>query len=235
MTATSSTSLAIKQELARRRMSRAALASAAMISLSALEKGLSGQRKFTDAVRARIEKVLGIDLRRDDDASAPDDLGGYARPAVKWLEGSYLTIRPSSKNPKEILTYLTEISWDDTRHVLAFKEMARLDKAYAQAGVISVPHQTGHIYFVTNTRGQHRMAMMKRHSMTGEMFGLLLTLQEERGATLVPISIPLVMMPVKMNEQRFVLGKIVEENKDYESYRAKLARVLDEGFARVLA
>jgi hypothetical protein len=228
-------SIIIKQELARRRMSRAALANAVKISLSALEKGLSGQRKFTDAVRVRIESVLGLDLRADDDGSAPDELGGYARPAVTWLEGSYLTIRPSSKKPRELLTYLTEITWDEQRHALAFKEIARIDKAYAQAGFISVPHQTGHFYFVTNVRGQHRMAMMKRHPMTGEMYGLLLTLQEERGATLVPISIPLVMVPVKINEDRMMLGKIYEDNTYYEPYKAKLARVLDEGFARVLA
>jgi transcriptional regulator with XRE-family HTH domain len=227
-------STAIKKELGRRRMSRAALAAAVNISLSAMEKGLSGDRKFSDAVLAQIENVLGLTLRESIDSSAPDALGGYARAAVSWLEGNYLTIRPSPRRKHVLYTYATHVSWNDERNVLVFKETARLDKAYAQAGDVSVPHQSGHIYFVTNAHGQYRMAVMKRQPMTGEMFGLLLTLQKETGVRLKPVTMPVVMVPMLSLKQAPMLGVVSEANRAYAEYSAKLAMVLEEGFAGVL-
>src|SRR3569623_3285065 len=92
----------IREELGRRRASRQWLANEARISLSTLEKGLAGQRRFTTATLERIESALGVALRargRDEDERggniAPDELGAYARPAVRWLEGDYLTVRPA--------------------------------------------------------------------------------------------------------------------------------------------
>ncbi len=88
----------IREELARRRMSRASLADATKISLSSLEKSLAGQRPFTDQMLVRIEKSLGLTFRQPvaDLQVAPDELGNYAHASVTWLEGSYLTIRPAS-------------------------------------------------------------------------------------------------------------------------------------------
>src|SRR4029453_4148441 len=87
--------------LGRRRATRQWLAHEARISLSTLEKGLAGQRRFTTATLVRIESALGVALRargRDEDERggdiAPDELGAYARQAVRWLEGDYLTVRP---------------------------------------------------------------------------------------------------------------------------------------------
>jgi transcriptional regulator with XRE-family HTH domain len=230
----SSTAVAIKQELARRRMSRAALAAEAKVSLSALEKGLSGQRKFSDATLVRLEQALGLSFRAAKSMSAPDWLGGYARPAVTWLENNYLTIRPSSKRPKDLYAYVTDVTWNEECGHLVFKELARLDKAYAQWGDVAVPHQTGHIYFTTNRHGQHRLMVMKRQARTGELFGLLLTLQQERGAHLMPVSMPVVMVPVKTLNDRYILGNITEDSKAHENYSARLAMVLQEGFAGVL-
>jgi transcriptional regulator with XRE-family HTH domain len=154
---TSPIALLIKQELAKKRMSRAALAADAKISLSALEKGLSGQRSFSDSAIIRMEEVLGINLRPPQAASAPDFLGGYARTSVSWLEGNYLTIRPSSKRADDLFTYITDITWNHERNHMVFHELARLDSAYAQKGDVAIPHQTGHIYFSTNRHGQHRL------------------------------------------------------------------------------
>src|SRR5215475_3124815 len=96
----------VLEELARRRLSRQQLAQQARISLSTLEKALSGRRPFTLATIVRLEQALGISLRVGSDAGAtptapaaplqaPADLGSYARAAVSWIEGAYLTIRPS--------------------------------------------------------------------------------------------------------------------------------------------
>ena len=42
-------------------------------------------------------------------------MGAYARPAVQWLEGSYLTLRPSFSEPGAVFAYLTSIAWDDAK------------------------------------------------------------------------------------------------------------------------
>ena len=89
----------VREELARRRISRQALADMARISISTLDKVLGGSRSFTLATVIRLEEALGTPLRAKAPASAPapadaaDDLGGYARGSVRSLEGRYLTLR----------------------------------------------------------------------------------------------------------------------------------------------
>src|ERR1700682_5067233 len=88
----------IREELARRRISRQLLADQAKISISTLEKALAGRRRFTLATTIRLEEALGVPLRKlKADAGAPpaalhgvapDELGFYARPAVSAIEGS---------------------------------------------------------------------------------------------------------------------------------------------------
>jgi ribosome-binding protein aMBF1 (putative translation factor) len=53
----------VREELARRRISRQALADMARISISTLEKALSGRRAFTLATVIRLEEALGTTLR----------------------------------------------------------------------------------------------------------------------------------------------------------------------------
>src|SRR6187401_13064 len=108
----------IREELARRRISRQKLADNAKISISTLEKALSGRRPFTLATTIRLEEALGVPLRKGKPVPAapvaaapslaPGDLGFYARPAVAWIEGAYLTLRPSFGEKNAIYAYRTE-------------------------------------------------------------------------------------------------------------------------------
>src|SRR5499427_954937 len=94
----------VREELARRRISRRHLADKAKISISTLEKALAGRRPFTLATTIRLEEALGVSLRgkepetapppRPPSGLAPGELGFYSRPAVSWIEGNYLTLRP---------------------------------------------------------------------------------------------------------------------------------------------
>ena len=96
----------IREEIARRRISRQTLAEQGKLSLSTLEKVLGGRRPFTLATTVRLEQALGVSLRKALDGPpapvpangdiAPDGLGAYSRRAVTWLEGVYVTVRPSS-------------------------------------------------------------------------------------------------------------------------------------------
>src|ERR1700745_3596119 len=77
----------IREQLARRRISRQHLADQAKISISTLEKALSGRRPFTLATTVRLEEALVVSLRKADGVAlannmAPGDLGFYSRPAV---------------------------------------------------------------------------------------------------------------------------------------------------------
>lgn len=226
----------IREELAKRRMTRAGLADKAKISLSTLEKALAGQRPFTLATVVRLEDALGHALRKNGHAKAPEttlapeSLGSYSRPAVKWLEGSYLTLRPSFSVTKAIYAYRTEITWDNTLSHLIFQESERLDTAYKQDGAVSVPHQSGYIYLVTNKHGQHRMATLSRPMIGGEMFGLLATLQSGKGANLMPIAIPIVLCPVRIFGEGTRFGLIKQDEEMYAAYEKLLRRCISEPF-----
>jgi transcriptional regulator with XRE-family HTH domain len=225
---------AIREELARRRLTRQHLADISKLSLSTLEKALSGQRPFTLATVVRLEEALQKPLRKTkangDSALAPETLGSYSRPAVKWLEGSYLTLRPSFSVPKGVYAYRTEITWDNALSHLVFRESDRLDTAYKQEGVVSVPHQSGYIYLVTNKLGQHRMATLSRPMIGGEMFGLLATLQSGKGATLVPIAVPIVLAPVRNFGDTIRFGLIKPDDELYAGYEKLLRRCVNEPF-----
>jgi transcriptional regulator with XRE-family HTH domain len=229
-------SSAIREELAKRRMTRAGLADHAKLSLSTLEKALSGQRPFTLATVVRLETALAIKLRKTngaapaEPATAPDGLGSYARPAVKWLEGNYVTLRPSFSVDKAIYAYRTEISWDHALSHLVFQESERLDSAYKQDGAVSVPHQSGYIYLVTNKHGQHRMITLSRPMIGGEMFGLLATLQSGKGATLMPIAVPIVLAPVGNFGENPRFGLVEPDDAHFSGYEKLLRRCIREPF-----
>lgn len=232
---------AVREEIARRRLSRQRLADEARVSISTLEKALSGRRSFTLATIVRLEEVLGLSLRApstngltagatNGTGHAPDELGSYGRASVSWLEGSYLTLIPSFGERSAIYAYRTDIAWDEHRSILAFRESERMDAAYTHFGAVSVPSQTGHIYLVTNRHGQHRLAILARPASSGEMHGVLTTLQSGRGAQLTPAAVPIVLAPIA-HKSGISFGRIAPGHAAFAQYRALLHRTIDEGFA----
>src|SRR5262249_6675147 len=156
-------------------------------------KALSGRRPFTLATTIRLEEALGVSLRRNSSplpvvtppsGLAPGDLGFYSPPAVSFIEGAYLTLRPSFGSKGAIYSYRTEIAWDEASSSLIFRESERLDAVFSQEGSVSVPNQSGYIYLVTRRQGQYRLIIVARPTITHEMFGVITTLQVGRGAQL---------------------------------------------------
>lgn len=232
-------SLRVREELARKRMTRQGLADAAKISVSTLEKVLSGKRTFTLATIVRLEEGLGAKLlpaanlnghAPETNGTAPDGLGSYNRAAVKWLEGSYLTIRPSFGERTAVYAYRTDIQWHDASSSLQFREANRVDQDYTQFGSVAVPHQSGHIYLVTNRHGQHRLIVVARPTINGELHGLLTTLQSGRGAHLSPVATPIVLKLLKAAEKP-AFGRITESNAAFAAYNTLLRKTLTEKFA----
>jgi transcriptional regulator with XRE-family HTH domain len=228
----------VREELARRRLSRQALADLARISISTLEKALAGSRPFTLATTIRLEEALGAPLRAPVRApppgTAPETLGAYSRAAVAWLEGEYLTLRPSFEEIGAVYAYRTEISWDEASSSLMFREAAREDADFTQKGVVSLSNLSGHIYLVTNEQGQFRLVTLGRPAIGGEMYGMLSTLQAGHGSQLTPAAAPMALVPLRrVTDPAF--GRIAAGGAHYDDYRAILARVTDKGFARLFA
>jgi transcriptional regulator with XRE-family HTH domain len=228
----------VREELARRRMSRQQLADHARISISTLEKALSGQRPFTMATIIRLEEALGVQLRagRHDGShpeSAPEEMGAYSHGAVRWLEGNYITIRPpfSEQGGEALFTYCTSIAWDDERSCLCFAESERSDAGFAQRGAVSMPHLSGHIYLVTNEGGQYRLAILARPNIAGTLYGILSTLLAGHGSQLVPAACPIALLRMD-KEPEPAFGRIEPGHAHYDHYRAELDAVRQKDFAR---
>ncbi len=232
----------VREELARRHITRQQLALDAKISLSTLEKALSGKRPFTIATTVRLEEALKLELRDTQGNSrqpenlpslAPESLGSYARPAVTWIEDNYVTLRPSFGEPDAVYAYLTRIEWDDAQSCLAFHESERMDRDFTQWGTVSIPHQSGHIYLVTNRHGQYRLIVVARPTINREMHGILTTLQAGRGSQLLPVSTPIVFVPqsVMTNPQ---FGRVTSADDCYDEYRVYLKRTIEDSYARLL-
>lgn len=226
----------IREELGRRRMSRQRLADEAKISISTLEKVLNGSRPFTTATVVRLEAALGIALRSvtPTGAASPTELGSYSHAAVDWLEGDYLTLRPSFEIERAIFAYRTQICWDEDMGCLIFREADRVDAPFSQEGVVSVPNKSGLVYLHTNEQGQMRLAILNRPQITGEMYGLLTTLASGAGNHLTPVSTPLALVPWRSPSMP-VLGRIRDTDDAYQTYEAHLRAILSKGYARIIA
>jgi hypothetical protein len=231
-----SVALVVREELARRRQSRQWLADEAKVSLSTLEKALAGRRPFTLATVVRLEDALGTSLRerriiREEPRQfAPASMGAYARPAVQWLEGTYLTVRPSFSEAGAIFAYLTSISWDEIDGHLVFSEASRTDSEYQQKGFVSFPNISGVIYLVTISEGQYRMAVLNRPSGR-TLNGILLTLAAGEGAQLIPAAAPIALVPVEPGIESTV-GVIRSGDHCYDEYRACVDRISQRDYAR---
>jgi transcriptional regulator with XRE-family HTH domain len=233
----------IREEIARRRISRQSLAELAKLSLSTLEKVLGGRRPFTLATTVRLEQALGVSLRKTPDVSAPvppangdiapDGLGAYSRRAAAWIEGTYVTIRPSFGDKEAMFAYRTEISWDNAASSLVFHESERQDAAFTQYGEVAVPNQSGHIYLVTNRHGQHRLITVARPTISGEMYGIITTLLAGRGSLLTPIAAPIAYLPIQMVASPS-FGRISPDDVNFAVYRRHLRRTTEEPFALFL-
>jgi hypothetical protein len=95
-----------------------------------------------------------------------------------------------------------------------------------------VPTKSGHIYLQTSEDGQFRLAILGRPVITGEMYGVLTTLQAGSGTQLQPVSVALAMVPLKAGKVE--LGRIAPGAPSYDACRKQLERVTRDGFGKLL-
>lgn len=232
----------IKEELAVRRMSRQSLADAARISISTLEKTLSRHRPVTLSTVVKLEAALAIALKPQQAVDtgaektsqvAPSSLGSYSHASVKWIEGEYITIRPSFTESGIIFSYLTAISWEETAGHLKFWETERSDSWFEQAGDVAISNLSGHVYLVTNSDGQFRTLTLGRCARYNALMGMLSTLAQVQGAHGMPMTCPMVLVRLKDGEKPR-LGKVEPSDENFTVYREMLDYALDAEFANFI-
>jgi hypothetical protein len=74
------------------------------------------------------------------------------------------------------------------------------------------------------------MVTLSRPMIGGEMFGLLATLQSGKGATLMPIAVPVVLAPVASFGDDLRFGLITPEDSLFKTYEKLLRRCVNEPF-----
>ena len=141
---------------------------------------------------------------------------------MAWIEGIYVTVRPSFGDKDAIYAYRTEIAWDAAASSLVFHEGERQDAAYTQFGEVAVPNQSGHIYLVTNRHGQHRLITVSRPTISGEMYGIITTLLAGRGSLLDADRRADRVSADQDDRQVRRLGRVSSDDANYAAYRQHL-------------
>jgi len=86
---------------------------------------------------------------------------------------------------------------------------------------------------VTNHYGQFRLITLGHPTITGELYGILSTLQSGPGGHLTPVASPLALVPIRDGSSPRV-GRIAPDDPEFPTARAHLDRVVKEPFVRLL-
>jgi len=245
----------IKTAMIEKKMTQAELADAADIHEKTIQNLLAG-RAVRDQTLFDVCMVLGLDFEtvkgagRDrephepqsrnapepsapvEGRAAPAYMGAYTRAGVEDYIGSYLTLRPSFSVPGGVMAYRTDIVWDDEWPSLLFQERDRPDKPFLHRGRVYIPASSPFVHLVSLTKGAMRMVMVSSLGPSGEMRGLITTLNK-RGAAFVPVSAPIVY--ARRDEFGGLdLGEIRPDRASALGYRQHLDTLAAEGYARLI-
>ena len=193
--------------------------------------GLDYQRLKEDWFGA-MAAAQPMDLKGEGGVVAPVYMGAYTRAGVDHYLGSYLTLRPSFTAPETIVAYRTDIVWDPEWPSLLFEERDRPDAPYSHRGRLYLPPSSMFIHLVSLTKGAMRMVLVSQIDQSGEMRGLITTLNKQR-ASFIPVSAPIVYAQRK-DFAAIALGEIKPGHEVYDAYRVLLDATTSEGYARLV-
>jgi len=197
----------------------------------AMVLGLDYQR-LKESWFGSMSTAQPMELKGEGGVVAPVYMGAYTRAAVDHYIGSYLTIRPAFAKPDALVAYRTDIVWDPEWPSLLFEERERPDVPFSHRGRLYVPSSSMYIHLISLTKGAMRMVLVSQIDQSGEMRGLITTLNKQR-ATFIPVSAPIVY--VKRQEFKSVtLGELTPKSADFAAYRTLLQVSVEEGYARLV-
>jgi DNA-binding Xre family transcriptional regulator len=243
----------IKTAMIEKKMTQAELADAADIHEKTIQNLLAG-RAVRDQTLFDVCMVLGLDFdkvkgaaaggerapHRDapepsapvEGRAAPTYMGAYTRAGVEEYIGSYLTLRPSFSVPGGVMAYRTDIVWDDEWPSLLFQERDRPDKPFLHRGRVYIPASSPFVHLVSLTKGAMRMIMVSSLGPSGEMRGLITTLNK-RGATFVPVSAPIVYAK-RDDFAGLDLGEVAADRAGALGYCQHIGEITAQGYARLI-
>ena len=233
---------AVREALARRRISRQKLADDARISISTLEKALSGRRPFTLATTIRLEEALGAPLRTAASTAQPDIATRHAPDAL----GAIRTRRsPGSKaatsrcalpsaSPGRCLPIAPRSS-GQRRLRARLPRGGTLGRALRPNGPSLGATPVGRGLSRHPLARAYRLVVLGRPTIEGEMYGLLTTLQSGRGSQLTPVAAPIALIPERRLSAPMPYGRLAPGTPDFAACRELLRRVGDDGFAAFFA
>jgi transcriptional regulator with XRE-family HTH domain len=198
----------------------------------AMVLGLDYQR-LKESWFGAMSTAQPMELKGDGGVVAPVYMGAYTRAAVDHYIGSYLTVRPAFAKPDAIVAYRTDIVWDPEWPSLLFEERERPDAPFSHRGRLYIPASSMFIHLVSLTKGAMRMVLVSQIDQSGEMRGLITTLNKQR-AMFVPVSSPIIY--IKQSEFKSAsLGEITSKHASYAAYTSMLQSMSDEGYARLVS
>jgi transcriptional regulator with XRE-family HTH domain len=235
-----------------RKLTQAELADAADCHEKTVQNLMNG-RSVRDQTLFDVCMVLGLDFdvvkaewsgnQRDGGLDAPGKageggeiaplyMGAYARAAVDHYVGSFLTVRPSFTVAGGLVAYRTDIVWDGEWPSLLFEERNRPDAPYQHRGRLYIPASSMFIHLVSLTKGAMRMIVVSQLDQTGHMRGLITTLNK-RGASLTPVSTPIVYAR-RADLEASGLGDIGPDHRRHGEYRRLISDAIDQSYARLI-
>jgi transcriptional regulator with XRE-family HTH domain len=240
----------IRTAMIEKKLTQAELADAADCHEKTVQNLMQG-RPVRDQTLFDVCMVLGLDFdelkaassgqsQRDEPGRpsltkdvAPVYMGAYTRAAVEDYVGSYLTLRPAFAVADCVVAYRTDISWDADWPSLIFQERERPDATYSHRGRIYVPASSMYIHLVSLTKGAMRMVIVSQLDRTGEMRGLITTLNKQR-AMLVPVCTPIVYIK-RAHFSGIALGEIKQQEAAFPGYRRILDETMEQGYVRLVS
>ena len=242
----------IKTAMIEKKMTQAELADAADIHEKTIQNLLAG-RAVREQTLFDVCMVLGLDFEKVRDAwrgtqhprrdapepsapvegrASPTYMGAYTLAGVEEYIGSYLTLRPSFSVPGGVMAYRTDIVWDDEWPSLLFQERDRPDTPFLHRGRLYIAASSPFVHLVSLTKGAMRMVMVSSLGPSGEMRGLITTLNK-RGAAFVPVSAPIVYAR-RDDFTGLDLGEVSADRACALGYRQLIDEIGAQGYARLI-
>lgn len=164
---------------------------------------------------------------------ARPEWGGYAKSSVAHMIGSYLVLRSAFKTPGNLVTYATDMFWDDAEGGLIFQERDRLDARHSHRGHVRLPNMSMYMFLVSGENGWLRSVTLSVLDVSNEFHGILTTLHNTAGMMFVPVSTPVVYLK-RENFDQDKFGEITPADANYEAYLATLKETIANTYVKIV-
>ncbi len=164
---------------------------------------------------------------------ARPEWGGYAKSSVAHMIGSYLVLRSAFKTPGNLVTYATDMFWDDAEGGLIFQERDWLDARHSHRGHVRLPNMSMYMFLVSGENGWLRSVTLSVLDVSNEFHGILTTLHNTAGMMFVPVSTPVVYLK-RENFDQDKFGEITPDDATYEAYLAALKESIANTYVKIV-